>query len=49
MGGGGVIPDVIVKPDTITTPEQDLLKAVGPKSAMVYTTIYGYSRDLKGR
>jgi carboxyl-terminal processing protease len=48
MGGGGVVPDVIVKPDTITTPEQELLRAVGPKFGVVYTTVYGYTRELKG-
>ena len=47
-GGGGVTPDVAVKPDTITTPEQDLLKALGPKSGVVYTALYTYAREMKG-
>ena len=49
FGGGGVTPDVIVKPDTITTPEQEFLRALGPKQGTLYTTMYGYSRDLKGQ
>jgi len=48
MGGGGVVPDVIVKPDTITTPEQELFKAVGPKLSVAFTTVYAYARELKG-
>ena len=48
MGGGGVVPDVIVRPDTITTPEQELFKAVGPKLSVAFTTVYAYARELKG-
>lgn len=47
-GGGGVTPDVIVKPDTITTPEQDYLRAVAAKQSTIYTLVYAYARELKG-
>ena len=47
LGGGGVTPDVIVKPDTITTPEQDFLRATATKQAVIYYTVYSYARDLK--
>lgn len=47
-GGGGVTPDVIIRQDTITTPEQELLRALGPRQATLYTTVYGYARELKG-
>lgn len=47
LGGGGITPDVIVRPDTITTPEQEFLRAVGARQGTLYTTVYGYSRDLR--
>ena len=48
LGGGGVTPDVLVKPDTITTPEQDFLRTTATKSAVIYNQAYGYARELKG-
>jgi carboxyl-terminal processing protease len=47
-GGGGVTPDVIVKPDTVTTPELDFLKSVASKQGAIYNTVYAYARELKG-
>ncbi len=47
LGGGGVTPDVLVKPDTITTPEQDFLRATATKSAVIYNTLYSYARELR--
>ena len=46
-GGGGITPDVIVKPDTISTPEQEFLKKVAPKGAEFYTTLSDYALELK--
>ena len=46
-GGGGITPDVIVKPDTISTAEQTLAKALAPKAQDVYTTLADYAITLK--
>ena len=34
-GGGGITPDVIIPDDTVTSREQEFLKAIGPKSPQV--------------
>lgn len=47
-GGGGVTPDVIVRPDTLGTTELEFLKAVAAKTAAIYNTMYAYARELKG-
>jgi carboxyl-terminal processing protease len=47
LGGGGVTPDVLVKPDTLTTPEQDFVRATATKQAVIYNTIYQYVRELR--
>jgi carboxyl-terminal processing protease len=47
-GGGGVTPDVVVKQDTLAGPEQDFLRAIGPKWPLVYNEIFALSRELKG-
>jgi carboxyl-terminal processing protease len=46
-GGGAITPDITVKPDTITTAEQQLVKAITPKSQDVYVVLYDYALDLK--
>ena len=47
-GGGGITPDVIVSPDTITTAEQDFTKAIAPKYPAVRSVLYSYALQLKG-
>jgi carboxyl-terminal processing protease len=47
LGGGGVTPDVIVKPDTATIAERELLRAVGPASQTWYVTLYNYALEHK--
>ncbi|HXY29640.1 MAG TPA: S41 family peptidase [Gemmatimonadaceae bacterium] len=47
-GGGAITPDVVVQPDTLTTAEQQFLKAVTPKSQDFYVTLYNYAMELKG-
>jgi carboxyl-terminal processing protease len=47
-GGGGITPDVIVKPDTITTPEQEFSKKIAPKYTEFYTALSDYALQLKG-
>jgi len=48
-GGGGVTPDVVVNPDTLTTAEQTLAKALAAKPQEVYTTVTTFARELKPR
>jgi len=46
-GGGGITPDFIIKPDTISTPEQDFFKKVAPKYPEFYTVLSDYALELK--
>jgi len=45
-GGGGIAPDLIVDNDTLTTVEQQLVKAIAPKSQDFYVTLYDYGLEL---
>lgn len=47
-GGGGITPDVVVRQDTLTTAEQELLRAIGANWPTARATLYTYARDLKG-
>jgi carboxyl-terminal processing protease len=46
-GGGAITPDVTVRPDTLTTAEQQFIKTVAPKGQIVYQTLSNYALDLK--
>jgi len=46
-GGGGIVPDVVVRPDTFTTPEREFVKAVGDKAAAYRDALTGYALELK--
>jgi carboxyl-terminal processing protease len=46
-GGGGITPDVVVQPDTASTAEQQLLRALAPKSQQTHATLYNYALELK--
>lgn len=48
-GGGGITPDVIIPDDTVTSREQEFLKAIGPKSPQVRIALWNYAQDLKPR
>ena len=48
-GGGGITPDVVVRPDTLDSTEQDFVKAVTPKSQEFYVTLYNYAFALKDK
>ncbi len=48
-GGGGIAPDILVKPDTLTTAEQTLAKALAPKAQDVYVTLSDYALELKNQ
>jgi len=47
-GGGAVTPDLIVKPDTFTTAEQEFRKATAAKWQEIYVILYDYAYELKG-
>jgi carboxyl-terminal processing protease len=46
-GGGAITPDVVVKPDTFTTAEQQFNKLLAPKVQAVLQTLSAYAIDLK--
>ena len=46
-GGGAITPDIIVRPDTLTTAEQKVFNAFAPKTADVRVTLMDYSLELK--
>ena len=48
-GGGAVTPDVIVKPDTISTPEQTLAKALAPKGPEFFGILTDVALGLRGK
>jgi carboxyl-terminal processing protease len=45
-GGGGITPDVLVRDDTLTTPEQNFNKAIAPKSQEFFTALNDYTLEL---
>lgn len=45
-GGGGIAPDLIVDNDTLTTAEQQLVRAIAPKNQDFYVTLYDYGLEL---
>lgn len=48
-GGGGITPDIIVKPDTLSTPEQKLLQSLAPKSQIFAQELQDYVATMKGK
>lgn len=48
-GGGGITPDIVVKPDTLSTAEQKLFTSLAPKQQVVLSQLQGYSAELKGK
>ena len=46
-GGGGIVPDVVVRPDTFTTPEREFVKAVGEKAAAYRDALTSYALELR--
>ena len=48
-GGGAVTPDVIVRPDTLTTDEQKLLTLLAPKAQVVQATLVNYAVEHKNK
>ena len=48
-GGGGITPDIIVKPDTLSTPEQRLLQSLAPKQQIFASVLQDYASEMKGK
>lgn len=48
-GGGGIIPDVVVEPDTLDENAQAFLRAIGSASSQVYVAIYDLALTLRDR
>jgi carboxyl-terminal processing protease len=46
-GGGGITPDVVVQPDTLTTPEQKLMRELSPHSQQTYVSLYKLALSVK--
>ncbi len=46
-GGGAITPDIIVRPDTLTTAEQKVFNVFAPKTAEVRATLMDYALELK--
>lgn len=46
-GGGAITPDIIVRPDTLSTAEQKVFNVFAPKTADFWATLMSYSLELK--
>ena len=46
-GGGAITPDIILRPDTLTTAEQKVFNVFAPKTAEVRATLMDYALELK--
>ncbi|MFL5613440.1 MAG: S41 family peptidase [Gemmatimonadaceae bacterium] len=46
-GGGGISPDLIVTDDTLSTIEQQFLRAIAPKAQIVQSALDSYAFELK--
>lgn len=46
-GGGAITPDLIVKPDTFSTVEQEFRRTVAPKEREMYVVRYEMAQELK--
>ncbi|HEX6939184.1 MAG TPA: S41 family peptidase [Longimicrobiales bacterium] len=48
-GGGGIVPDIVVQPDTLDTAEQAFVKAMVPHSQDLNLTLFDYAFELKSK
>ena len=48
-GGGGITPDLVVKLDTMDTPEREFSRIVGNKGPQVYVAVYDQALAVKDR
>lgn len=48
-GGGGIVPDFLVKEDTVSTLEQEFLRSVATKGQQIRSVLQNYSLELRGQ
>ncbi len=48
-GGGGIVPDIVVRPDTLNASERDLARALGQNLSGYRDVLTAYALDLKRR
>lgn len=48
-GGGAITPDLHIRPDTFTTAEQELARAIAPKSQLFFQALASFAYDQKGK
>jgi carboxyl-terminal processing protease len=48
-GGGGITPDVVVRPDTMDLVEQQFMRAVGGDAQAMYVAVYDQALSVKDR
>ena len=48
-GGGGIVPDFLVREDTASTLEQDFFRAIAPKGQQIRTVLQQFSLELRER
>ncbi len=46
-GGGGIVPDMVIRPDTLTTDERAFAKALGAKQPVYRDALTTYALELK--
>ncbi len=46
-GGGGIVPDIVVRPDTLDMPERELARALGQSMTEYRDVLTSYALDLK--
>jgi carboxyl-terminal processing protease len=46
-GGGGIVPDVLVRQDTLTTSEKEFARVLGEKVALYRDVLTAYALELK--
>lgn len=48
-GGGAITPDIIVRSDTLSSPEQKLLRSLAPKAQIVQAALQNFGLEQKGK
>jgi carboxyl-terminal processing protease len=48
-GGGGIVPDVLVHPDTVAVIERDFFRSIAPKGQQIQTVLETYSLELRDK
>ncbi len=48
-GGGAITPDIAIRPDTFTSPEQALLRALASKRAEYYVALYDFGVQMRSQ